>query len=207
DHGVDDGVPYIAMELLDGENLASRLARLHRLSMTETARLITHVARAMTKAHEAGIVHRDLKPDNIFLVRNDDEEIAKVLDFGIAKLMHNSQGPVTYQTETGAVVGTPYYMSPEQAGGTRSIDSRTDIWAMGVIAYQCLLGELPFNGNGLGELILKICTGVMPVPSNAGQVPPGFDTWFARACAREPQERFQSARQLTDSFRLLITRG
>jgi serine/threonine protein kinase len=203
DYGVHEGVPYIAMELMEGESLADRLSRLGSLSPTDAARFLTHVGRAVGKAHDAGIVHRDLKPDNIFLVHNDDEEVAKVLDFGIAKMTHPTGG-ASSQTETGVVIGTPFYMSPEQAGGSK-IDHRADLWAMGVIAYQCLLGHLPFPGQALGEVIIKICTGPIPVPSQIGRVPMGFDSWFAKACARDPDQRFQSARQMTDAFRLLLT--
>src|SRR5690349_1329815 len=139
DHGVDQGVPYIAMELLEGESLAERLVRVGKLSPEETARIMTHVARAIGRAHERGIVHRDLKPDNVFLVRNDDEEIAKVLDFGIAKATMNSFD-VTTGTRTGAMLGTPYYMSPEQVEGSKSIDHRADLWALAVITFECITG-------------------------------------------------------------------
>ena len=122
DHGVDNGAPYIVMELLDGESLAARLRRLVRLTAEETALIVTQVARATAKAHEARIVHRDLKPDNIFIVQNDDEHLAKVLDFGIAKLLDSSVGPSGSATRTGALVGSPYYMSPEQAEGTKQVD-------------------------------------------------------------------------------------
>src|SRR4029079_546667 len=114
-YGVHEGIPYIAMELMEGESLATRLDRGGRLSPSDTARVLTHVGRAIGKAHDAGIVHRDLKPDNIFLVHNDDEEVAKVLDFGIAKLTDTGSHAPVSQTQTGTVVGTPYYMSPEQA--------------------------------------------------------------------------------------------
>jgi serine/threonine-protein kinase len=204
DYGVHEGVPYIAMELMEGESLADRLHRLGSLSPAETARFLTHMGRAVGKAHDAGIVHRDLKPDNVFIVHNDDEEVAKVLDFGIAKMTHPTGG-ASSQTETGVVIGTPFYMSPEQAGGSK-IDHRADLWAMGVIAYQCLLGHLPFPGQALGEVIIKICTGPIPVPSQIGRVPSGFDSWFAKACARDPEQRFQSARQMSDAFRMLLTR-
>src|SRR5689334_1263943 len=141
DHGIDGVTPYIAMELLEGESLAERLERVGCLSPAETARVIQHLARAMTRAHEAGIIHRDLKPENVFIVRNDDEELFKVFDFGIAKV----EAPTGNATRTGSLLGTPSYMSPEQAEGASNLDQRTDIWALGVIAYRCLLGKLPFS--------------------------------------------------------------
>jgi serine/threonine protein kinase len=197
DYGVDGDSPYIAMELLDGESLAERLARQSRLSPTETARIIQHIARALGRAHEAGIVHRDLKPENVFIVKNDDEEVAKVLDFGIVKADPNTFGPANSgaATRTGTLLGTPYFMSPEQAEGVKSVDFRADIWALGVIAYRCLIGQLPFCGDSVGRLILEICSRPLPVPSHRGPVPDGFDAWFARACAREANDRFESAKR------------
>src|SRR5207344_1497105 len=104
----------------------------------------TQVSRAIAKAHEMGIVHRDLKPDNIFLVVNDDDEIAKVLDFGIAKAAGGALGQSS-QTRTGAVLGTPYYMSPEQAEGNKSVDHRTDLWSLAIITFECVTGKRPFE--------------------------------------------------------------
>ena len=201
DHGVDDGVPFIVMELLDGESLASRLERAQRLSPSETARIITQVARAIARAHDAGIVHRDLKPDNIYLVRNDEEEIAKVLDFGVAKATTHGMGAVTGATRTGSVLGTPYYMSPEQAEGAKTVDGRSDLWSLGVIAWECLLGNRPFESETLGGLLLAICARPMPTPSTMGVVPPGFDAWFARACSRELSHRFSTAKELAQELR------
>ncbi|HEU5074779.1 MAG TPA: protein kinase [Polyangiaceae bacterium] len=206
DYGVHDRTPYIAMELLEGESLAGRLSRVRCLTPAQTGTVLTHIARAVGKAHELGIVHRDLKPENVFLVCNDDEEIAKVLDFGIAKrttapLGGRGSGAATSQTRTGAILGTPYYMSPEQAEGAKNIDHRSDLWAMGVIAFECLLGERPFQGASIGELVLKICSKPMPTPSARGPVPAGFDAWFAKACARDPERRFKSVRELVDAFR------
>jgi eukaryotic-like serine/threonine-protein kinase len=205
DHGLtDDGRPYIVMELLAGEPLDRRLERLGRLPLRETARLLGHVCRALQRAHDAGIIHRDLKPENIFLVSSpdDDEEIAKVLDFGIAKFKGLPGGPaVTSSTKTGAVLGTPFYMSPEQARGLRQIDHRTDLWSLGVIAYKCVTGILPFDGESVGDLLVKICTAPLPVPS---RTTPGlaaaFDRWFARALEREPDRRFGSASELADAL-------
>lgn len=193
DHGVDAGTPYIVMELLEGESLATRLAREGRLSFVETARIVTHIARALSRAHAAGIVHRDLKPDNVFLVRDDDGELAKLLDFGIAK-SERPDGKSEHSTSPGILVGTPYYASPEQAQGAKHLDHRSDIWSLGVIAYECLLGERPFRGDALADVLLRICVQPLPVPSQRGPVPPGFDAWFTRACARAREQRFDSAK-------------
>jgi serine/threonine protein kinase len=202
DYGVDQDLPYIVMELLEGESLEQRLERQQRLGIEETARVIKHVARAMSRAHEAGIVHRDLKPANIFLVPNDDEEIVKVLDFGVAKATTIALGSsvVVGATPVGALLGTPHYMSPEQAEGNRALDHRTDLWSMGIIAFECLLGDVPFKGHSLGSVITSICSRPPPIPSSVGRVPAGFDVWFLRACARSPSARFESARQMADEF-------
>ncbi|HEV8549093.1 MAG TPA: protein kinase [Polyangiaceae bacterium] len=201
DYGLDGPVPFMVMELLEGENLAQRLKRTRRLSRQETARVLTHVGRAVGRAHEAGIVHRDLKPENVFLVHNEDEEIAKVLDFGVAKVEHAALGPEGTRTRTGSILGTPYYMSPEQAQGNKAVDSRSDLWSLGVIAFECLTGKRPFFSDGLGDLVLTICVRDLPIPSDVAPVPLGFDAWFAKACARDPENRFQTARELTEALR------
>jgi serine/threonine-protein kinase len=202
DRGVDDAShqPFIVMELLEGESLSDRIARLGLLSPEQTARIVTHIARALSRAHDAGIVHRDLKPDNVFLVRNEDEEVAKVLDFGIAKSDRHRLDADSH-TRTGAVMGTPYYMSPEQISGSKGVDSRTDLWALGVIACECITGRRPFDAETIGGLALKICAEAPPVPSRLGPVSPEFDRWFARACARDPAQRFQSAREAAEELR------
>jgi serine/threonine-protein kinase len=161
---------------------------------------VAQVGRALTKAHAAGLVHRDLKPANIFLVRDEDREIAKVLDFGVAKVKETVDGA----TKTGAVLGTPYYMSPEQARGARDIDHRSDLWALAVVTYQCLTGQLPFMGEALGDLFVKIIVEPLPIPSRVAQVPPGFDGWWMRAASRAPAERFQTAKELTDNLSLAL---
>src|SRR5262245_27760579 len=128
DHGLmEDGRPFIVMEFLEGEPLDKRLDRVERLPARDTARIVSQICRALSKAHAAGIVHRDLKPDNVFLVWDDDDgsDVAKVVDFGIAKFT-DSKGP-TSATRTGSVLGTPYYMSPEQARGLRTVDYRSDL--------------------------------------------------------------------------------
>ncbi len=205
DYGVEDGRAYIAMELLAGESLRRRLARQGRLSSEETADVLTGMGRAIRRAHKNGIVHRDLKPGNVHLVPEEDGEVVKVLDFGIAKVLpgEHADAPPETSTQTGHMLGTPFYMSPEQARG-RAVDHRTDLWAMAVIAYQCLLGERPFKAETLGDLIVKICMDPVPVPSEVGDVPPDFDAWFARATARDPDERFQTARDLVAALRTAL---
>jgi serine/threonine-protein kinase len=200
DHGVFQGTPYIAMELLDGEDFGKRLAKLGRMPPVDVIRIITQTCRALTKAHSVGIVHRDLKPDNIYLVPDDDREIAKVLDFGIAKTTGGIDGS---NTKTGAMLGTPYYMSPEQAQGTRAVDARSDLWSLAVIAFQALTGRLPFESEALGDLLVKIIVAPIPSPREfAPDLPPSFEAWWQRASQRDPSLRFQSARELSDSLAL-----
>ncbi|MFC1643277.1 serine/threonine-protein kinase [Myxococcota bacterium] len=201
DFGVDEGVPFTAMELLEGETLGHRLARVKRLEPSAAAKILWAVGKAMTRAHKLGIVHRDLKPENIFLAREGDEEVPKVLDFGIAKQLplSNLAGPPA--TQTGALLGTPYYMSPEQLAGKRTVDHRADIWALAVIAFECLVGRRPFVANTGSELVLAVCVGAIPLPSTLAAVPPKFDAWFARGVQREPELRSQSAREALAELR------
>ncbi|HEY2368917.1 MAG TPA: serine/threonine-protein kinase, partial [Polyangiaceae bacterium] len=204
EHGVDGDVPFIAMELLDGESLATRLARVHTLTLAQTARVVTHVARAIGKAHEAGIIHRDLKPDNVFIVHNDDEEIIKVLDFGIAKVEHAAEAAPHVSTEAGAILGTPYYMSPEQVRG-HGVDFRSDLWSLAMISFECVCGRLPFEGKSVGDVLVLICSEPLPVPSTLRPtLPASFDAWFAKAGARDPEGRFQSAKEMSEALRAIL---
>ena len=194
DHGIgDDGRPYIVMEYLEGEPLDGRLNRVHTMDLPTTTRILQQVARALAKAHERGIIHRDLKPENIFLVQTleDDEEIAKVLDFGIAKIIGDQAGPLTGATKTGAILGTPFYMSPEQARGLKEVDQRADVWSLGVIAFRSVVGKLPFDGQSVGDLLVNICTADPPIPSQElPGLPAAFDGWIKRSLARSLDERF-----------------
>jgi hypothetical protein len=203
DHGVWMGTPYIAMELLDGEDFGKRLQRVGRMSPNDVVRIVGQVCRALTKAHSVGIVHRDLKPENIFLVPDDDREIAKVLDFGIAKA--TGTGIDGSNTKTGAMLGTPYYMSPEQAQGIKAVDQRSDLWSLAVIVFQALTGRLPFESEALGDLLVRIIVAPVPMPSNfVSDLPPAFDRWWERASQRDPAARFQSARELGDALGLAL---
>ncbi len=205
DHGVDNGTPYIAMELLKGESLAQRLESAGKLNAEQTGRLTGHAGRALELAHENGIVHRDMKPENIFLVREGEEDVGKVLDFGIARQSGGLADSGGLKTQTGAILGTPYYMSPEQAIG-EAVDPLTDIWSFGVIACECLTGRRAFDADSLGGLFHAICMAPLPTPSQLGPVPDGFDDWFALAVARDKQARFQSIKAAADALKTICGR-
>ncbi|HEX6764137.1 MAG TPA: serine/threonine-protein kinase, partial [Polyangiaceae bacterium] len=204
DHGIDDGKAFIAMELLNGESLGDRIARVGGLPSDGALRFLTEVLRAIHKAHEAGIVHRDLKPDNIFIVK-DEPEFVKVLDFGVAKVQNGdfaSSG--ASKTQTGMMIGTPYYMSPEQTQA-KDVDQRSDLWAIAIIAFEALTGKRPFTGDSFGELVIAICTSPVPIPSSVIKVPRGFDEWFVRGTQRDKARRFQSAREMADELVKIAT--
>jgi len=204
DHGIDEGQPFIVMELLEGEDLFERLNKRGRLSLRETSKIITQVCRAVARAHAASIIHRDLKPENVFLCHNEDDEVVKVLDFGVAKVTDPAKATMQ-RTNVGTLIGTPHYMSPEQVKGVSEIDHRTDLWAIGVIAYQCVVGDLPFDSEGVGDLLIKISVGEPPIPSKVWNgVPIQFDAWFAKACDRDPNRRFQTARELAEALARVV---
>lgn len=205
DFGLEDGTPYIAMELLEGESLRDRLERERALSAADTLRILSQVARAVGRAHRHGIVHRDLKPGNVHLASDEGEEVVKVLDFGLAKLLEGAPPGAGPLTVTGAVMGTASYMSPEQARGRVDVDHRADLWSLGIVAFQCLTGRLPLVGRTEGDLLVMICTEPMPVPSAvAPGLPAAFDAWFARATRRAPDERFQSAAEMAEALRAAL---
>jgi serine/threonine-protein kinase len=202
DHGITPtGVPFIVMELLEGRDLAKHLAqRGGRLPLAEIADIVGQAAKALARAHERGIVHRDIKPENIFLCDVGSGELfVKILDFGIAKAAADST--LSGGTKTGATLGTPYYMSPEQMVGARTIDARADLWSLGVVVYQCVLGNRPFEAETFGALAVMIHTAQIPTPSCTDPtLPAAFDAWFLHACARDPAARFSSARELADAL-------
>jgi hypothetical protein len=203
DHGATkDGRPFIVMELLDGCDLAKHLrVRGGRIPLDEAAQIVAQVAKALARAHERGVVHRDIKPDNVFLCDHGTGELfVKILDFGVAKAKQAGVSPLAGGTESGAMVGTPYYMSPEQIFGS-PVDLKTDLWSLGVVAYEAVTGARPFQASTVGALAIAIHSSPLPIPSAlVPELPPAFDRWFARACARDPSERFGSAKELADAL-------
>ena len=187
------GESFIVMEFLEGENLEDR-ARRGRMDPLELAQIAVQLLEGLAQVHDAGIVHRDLKPENVFLARGKGGDTVKVLDFGVSKF----QTPLGMSTDTGAIVGTPFFMAPEQArGSNKEIDARTDIYAVGVILYRCAAGHVPFEAANFHELLFKI---VLEAPTPLEVLVPGIDPGFValvvKAMAREPANRFQTAREL-----------
>jgi serine/threonine-protein kinase len=212
DYGVSDaGLPYIVMEFLDGESLSDAIIARGTLPGGEVAQIIAQAARALTKAHAVGIVHRDLKPDNIFLARTSERVeglpyVVKLVDFGIAKLVDDAPidtaaSPLGGPTREGTVIGTPNFMAPEQLTVGGAPGPLTDLWSLGASTFAAMTGRLPFEGDVLGDIVLKVCATPIPIPSKINpRVPPGFDAWFARACARDPSRRFQTAEELAQAL-------
>jgi len=203
DFGVEDGLPYMVMELLDGEDLGARLKRVERLSLAEATQVLIPVARGLERAHAAKLVHRDLKPENIFLVREGDEDVPKILDFGIAKTLVAEEDSFDV-TRDGDVLGTPYYMSPEQSRASRDVDHRADLWALGVILFRVVTGRRPFTAPTAAALAVQICVEPAPrVSTMRPDLPPELDGFFERALAKDPAQRFQSAREMAQAFAMI----
>ncbi|WP_437642012.1 protein kinase domain-containing protein [Sorangium sp. So ce854] len=201
DHGIDEERPYIAMELLEGEDLQRRLDRVRRLPLPAVASIVTQAARGLAAAHAAGIVHRDLKPGNVFLARAEAGEVVKLLDFGVVTMLSGTDD--LRLTGGGGLIGTPTYMSPEQMRGA-VVDHRSDLWSLGVLAYCTLTGELPFSGQTLGGLVVGICTEPFPPPSSlVPGLSPELDRFFERALAKDPTQRFRSAREMAAALSAL----
>jgi serine/threonine protein kinase len=188
-----DGGAYFVMEYLEGETLDKRLARLQgRLPETDVLRIGRQLAKTLTAAHAMGIVHRDLMPRNVMLVTDVEMlggERTKLLDFGIAKLVDDS-GQIPVKTNTNAMMGTPYYMSPEQCRGAGQVDSRSDVYALGVMLYEMLAGERPFRGEGQGEIIAKHLTEEPePLLRKAPQTPKAVAALVHRMLVKKREQR------------------
>lgn len=201
DYGTtSDGRPYLVMEFLRGQTLAALLQKTPRPDRAFVARVVQHIASACDVAHPAGIVHRDLKPENCFVVQDDDgSPLVKVLDFGVAKVTDNvfvTQSGVV--TGSHALLGTPVYMSPEQARGEPNIDGRSDLWSLAVITYEMLTGRIPFDVGSLAQVLYAVLAGAIPPPSTMDpMLPRAVDAWAHRALNRDRAQRFSTGRELS----------
>jgi serine/threonine-protein kinase len=187
-----DGDFYFIMEFLQGDSLADRLRRESPLDPARALMIGAQVADALAASHAHGIIHRDLKPENIFLIhKGGTSDFVKVLDFGLAKLTVGDD-KVSHKTRTGSVMGTPYYMSPEQCEGRPNIDHRADVYSLGVILFEMMTGKVPFGGEGYGEIIVKHITAPIPSPRAINpRVPPACEAILLRALAKNRGERFR----------------
>jgi serine/threonine protein kinase len=195
----EDGSPFMVMEHLEGNDLAVVLARQGRLAVTDAVRCILQACEALAQAHAAGIVHRDLKPSNLFLAtRPGREPTVKVLDFGISKFTDPSSDAIT---KTAAVIGTAHYMSPEQLLAAKSVDERSDLWSLGIILYQLLVGQPPFVGDSAPEIIAKIIQN-LPTPPRARRedIPAGLEAVILRCLRTEPRDRFAHVAALANAL-------
>lgn len=208
DHGLtEDGVPFIVMELLEGEDLARYLGTQRRLTMKEASTIVTQICRALARAHARGLIHRDVKPANIFLCDvGTPERFVKLLDFGVAKMVG---GEPSTATKSGSVTGTPVYMAPEQLLGARDLDHRADLWSVGVVAYEMIVGRRPLTEENAAAIGVRLHTRGMPrasegLPELTRGAADALDAFFARAWAIDPKDRYDAALTLAEDFEALV---
>lgn len=197
---LDDGAPFLLMELLSGQPLAEHLRDRGRLDVGETATLMMQCCDGLGAAHAAGIVHRDIKPDNLFVTQRGGQPFLKVLDFGISKFdtVLTGASPVTSEN---AAIGTPLYMAPEQLRGEKDLDARADIYALGIVAYECLAGGTPYDATSFAELAVKVLGGRPPrLETLRPELPPALCEVVHRAIALSPAARYASATELSAAF-------
>ncbi len=209
---LDDGSPYLVMEKLVGETLADRIASEGGLPFDDVIEVLTQVLSGLVAAHERGVIHRDIKPENIFLTRRVGcPPIAKILDFGVSKMIHpvlsGDREDDLDLTRTGMVMGTPYYMSPEQARGDRNLDARVDLWACGIILYEALTGRRPFQAANYNALLMQILT-TDPKPARdlRPALPIGFDSVILKSMARSREDRYASSMDFQKDLQALRDR-
>jgi len=194
-----DGRQYFVMEYLEGATLAERLER-GDLSPAEVPQVLAQICDALDAAHATKIVHRDLKPENVWLgVTGRGRPRVRLLDFGIAKLLESGDRSVT--TDVGVVMGTPHYMSPEQAAGELDIDGRSDLYSLGVLGYYMLSGALPFDGTSFETLAARhIAEGHTPLATIVSNIPPALDESIERCLVKRRDERWRNGRELADAL-------
>jgi serine/threonine-protein kinase len=204
DHGEEDELAYLVMELLEGQTLDTLLMRRGgSLPPDIVTEIVGQIVRALNQAHAEGVLHRDLKPANVFVAQDEDGHmLLKLLDFGIARAIHSHRVTGRFATARGLIFGTPGYMSPEQAQGSSKLDHRCDLWALAALAYELLTGSLPVDGVDTDEVIKNLCTGrIIPLRVRVPDLPLALDALFARAFAESIDERFSSAAEFAREFR------
>jgi serine/threonine-protein kinase len=214
DGGTAEGCPYLVMDLVEGEDLGARLHVRRHLELDETIGIAEQLLEGLVAAHAAGVVHRDLKPDNVLLTRrtarsggrtSGPEDFVTIVDFGMSKLDRpkGTTKPLPL-TRGGQALGTPFYMSPEQARASHDVDARSDLWAVGAIAFECLAGRPPFTGETHEQVMLKICMDEAPdVRRWAPETPDALAAVIARALEKEPQKRWASADTMLAAVRAI----
>ena len=206
----DDGRSFVVMEFLDGESLADLERREAPLPIERSLRIARQAASALGAAHAKGIFHRDVKPENLYLVRRGDADFVKVVDFGISKAVKpgGDDGAEAYRlTHTGLLLGTPLYMSPEQARGDEDLDHRADIWALGVLLYECLTGEVPFRANNYLQIISQVLTHEPLSPSRLRPelgIPDAVEAVVMRAMEKDRARRYQTMAELEEDLERLL---
>jgi tRNA A-37 threonylcarbamoyl transferase component Bud32 len=208
----DDGRSFVVMEFLDGEALSQLVMREAPLPIDRSLRIARQVASALGAAHAKGIYHRDIKPENVYLVRRGDADFVKVVDFGISKAVKQGapgdEGPEAYRlTHTGLLLGTPLYMSPEQARGDEDLDHRVDIWALGVMMYECLTGEVPFRANNYLQIISQVLTHTATPPSKLRPelgIPDAVEAVVMRAMDKDRSRRYAAMADLERDLERLL---
>ena len=201
----DHGVPFMVMERLEGESLAARLSREPMPTVAESLGILLRVLSGLAAVHDAGIVHRDIKPENVFLVSDADGVYPKLLDFGISRATGDNGLESVLPTREDLVVGTPHYMSPEQARGLASLDARSDLWSVGVMLFELLTGRLPFDAKASGDVLIKVVT---EAPPALEVIRPDLDQALCeiveRALTKEPIGRFRSAREMREALLAVV---
>ncbi len=194
---LETGQPFIVMELLEGNDLRHRIDNGPRIGPAEAAAYVLQACEGLAEAHRSGIVHRDLKPANLFLTRRPNgRPLVKVLDFGISKGVAMGDASLA-ATKTNALLGSPYYMSPEQMTSPKDVDHRTDVWSLGVILYELVTGKMPFEADTLGALFLAVYqTAPIPLPSLRQDLPPEFIAIVMRCLEKNPALRFSTVEDL-----------
>jgi eukaryotic-like serine/threonine-protein kinase len=203
---LESGAPYMVMEFLEGGDLSNLLQKRGPLPIQEAIDYLLEACEAIAEAHAAGIVHRDLKPANLFCARRPDGSVTiKVLDFGISKLTGNGPGGLNH-TKTTAIMGSPFYMSPEQMESTRGVDIRTDIWGLGVILYELVTGKTPFEGNALPEVCLRVAT-QQPAPMRTlrADAPAALELVILRCLEKDRDKRYGNVARLAVALRELAS--